>query len=209
MQEHHASDESLVAQARAGDQAAFAQLIESAQQDLVAYARRKLCGRRVRRISAHDLTQQTLFNAWKGVAGLRHDSPEMFRVWLMAIHRNVVAGAIRQALRAPIDVVALEDNAAGTGEFDPCPADAGPSPSRAARRAELKQRLLDAMASLTPKQQIVVRLRFLEELKYDEIAERTGLTPGAIQRQLRGALEALRKQTRTTLKDLLTGLTSM
>ena len=85
--------------------------------------------------------------------------------------------------------MALEDNAAGTGDHSPCPAAAGPSPSRAARRAELKQRLLDAVASLTPKQQIVVRLRYLEELKYDEITERTNLTPGAIQRQLRDALE--------------------
>lgn len=60
-------------------------------------------------------------------------------------------------------------------------------------KQEVRDRIRKALESLSPAQLEIIRLRFFEELSYDEIARFTGKAPRTIYNQVFTALQILRK----------------
>ncbi len=61
-----------------------------------------------------------------------------------------------------------------------------------ALRESLNQEVQDAMHTLKPKEEEVIRMRYGEGLRYREIAERTGTSVSTLQGRLEGALNKIR-----------------
>jgi RNA polymerase sigma-70 factor (ECF subfamily) len=102
--------------------------------------------------------------------------------WLRRVAHNKLIDNYRRLKRRP--VTTLED--AETYHFTL------PSPEHSALRQEEHQWLHRAIASLAPSQQVVLRLRFGNGLRFDEIAVMLNKREGAVRKLLSRALIALR-----------------
>jgi RNA polymerase sigma-70 factor (ECF subfamily) len=144
------SEESnLVRAAQQGNQQAFLALVDHYQRPLyrLAFALTR------RRDDAETITRESLLRAWAGIHGMPEG--KRFFPWVLRMTRNLSVAQTRrragEATPAP-DVESLEseeerDDAAGM------------------------HRLLDALRSLRPDEQMALALRVVERLPYGEIAE--------------------------------------
>jgi RNA polymerase sigma-70 factor (ECF subfamily) len=175
-------DGALVMRARRGDTASFEALV-----------RRHLRG-------AHAVAAAVLGDAWEAddvcqdawLSALRNlercDPPEKFRVWFTAIVRNRALDVRRRRIvRAaePLDDEVLPSASAG--------------PQREAERADLRQRLIAAMATLTETQREILRLHDIEGWKHAEIGALLGLADSTVRVHLANARRAMRARLASTM----------
>ncbi|HTW21935.1 MAG TPA: sigma-70 family RNA polymerase sigma factor [Mycobacteriales bacterium] len=83
----------VATRAARGDQAAFAELVESTQASIW-----RMCAYLVDRNAADDLTQETYLRAFRALAGYRGDA--RVSTWLLTISRRVCAAEIDRRSRA-------------------------------------------------------------------------------------------------------------
>ena len=155
-----ASDEQLVARFRAGDEAAFAALVERFEPRLLAYARRMLRGRASE--TAEDVVQDVFVRAYAGLR--RDDRPMDVRPWLYRVAHNRCLDVLRVDVPAELVV-------------EP------PAPSTTEARAEGSERLrhlVEDIQALAPNQRSALIIRELDGLSYDEIAAALGVTVPAV-----------------------------
>lgn len=129
--------------------------------------------------AAEDVSQEAFVRSIERIDGCRE--PAAYGAWLLTIVRNASRNHLRDdpsRRTLPIDTVEV--------------AAAGPSPERAAERAELRERLLAAMAELPEERRIVVLLHDLEGWTHAEIAARLDLPPGTVRSHLHHARRRLR-----------------
>jgi RNA polymerase sigma-70 factor (ECF subfamily) len=149
------------------------------------------------REEAEDLTHKTLLRAFRNIRQYRFDSS--FGTWLRKIGENVWKNARRSRRTAkryaPTSSLTVLD-ADGEDEvrdpedktaFREPPA----SPEEAVLAAERTRVLRDAMAELPSGMRTCVELRVTEDLKYREIAERTGIGMNSVRSQLHEARKRL------------------
>lgn len=130
---------------------------------------------------AQDVCQDAFLAALERLPGLRDRT--RFPGWLLGIVRNRALNLVRA--RRVRDALPLETAAAAEG---------GPSPSREAERAVLKDDLREALDRLTPIQRQVVLLHDVEGWRHMEIADRTGLAEGTVRYHLHQARKALQER---------------
>ena len=169
------SDARLVARARGGDARAFEDLVRRHLRTAHAVA----LGVLGNPADAEDVCQDAFLAALERLEECR--DPERFAAWLLRIVRN-------KALNA------RESRSLRMGEpLEPGRIQAADDPARDTERSELRERLLAALAGLTPAQREVVLLHDLEGFKHREIAELLGTSEGAARVQLFQARRALRR----------------
>jgi RNA polymerase sigma-70 factor (ECF subfamily) len=155
----------LAAAARAGDQAAFAELhrlhVRMVHGVLLA---------RVPRAEVDDLVQDAFLSAWRRIGALRE--PAAFPGWLATIARNLATDHLR---RRPADPVALSDDLAAPGSDE-----------------ALARAALDALRTLPESYRETLVLRLVEGMTGPEIAARTGLTEGSVRVNLHRGMKLLR-----------------
>jgi RNA polymerase sigma-70 factor (ECF subfamily) len=128
---------------------------------------------------AEDVFQDALFKVWQRVGDCR--SPERFGPWLaQAVRRHAL-----NALRARRPTVRLDGQ---LGVEDP-----GAGPARRAEQSNLQERLLAALAELSPEQRQVALLFDLEGWSHAEIAQSLGTSEGMSRQHLMLARRRLRK----------------
>jgi RNA polymerase sigma-70 factor, ECF subfamily len=165
-------EDALVARLRRGDRGAFEELVIAYQHRVFGVALRMLGNR----AEAEDIAQETFLRAHRALPEFRGDA--RLHTWLYAIASrlclNRLASADRRLVRG--DDAALA--AAATDE-----------PTAAARveRAELDAAVREAIAALPEERRIVVVLRDLEGLSYEEIAEVLELELGTVRSRLHRA----------------------
>ncbi len=164
----------LARRARGGDRQAFAQLYDRHVDAVYRYA-----FYRVRTdAEANDVTSEVFHRAL--LAMPRYEPRRPFLAFLYTIARNVVVDRARRARpQAP-----FEDAIAH-------PSDA-PGPEENAIRLDEARRLRAAIVRLTPLQQEIVILRFLEERTTEEVAQLVGKPASTIRGIQMRALAALR-----------------
>jgi RNA polymerase sigma-70 factor (ECF subfamily) len=166
-----ASDESLVAASNAGDQSAFAALVDRYQRAAVATCLAVLRDRQL----AEDAAQDAFVAAYRNRAALR--DPAAFGGWLMSIARNRATRLARdRAKRWP---------AIATATSEPAAAPAPPPPPDEA--------LLTALGRLPDHERGVVVLRYFDGHDVASIAAITGRPVGTVTKQLSRAHDRLRK----------------
>jgi len=177
-----------LAQARAGDAAAFCRLTEPLQTRLLRQAA-ALSGDLS---AADDLVAETLVEAWKSLA--RYDESCRFSTWLYAILLHRCQKWARRARTRPVSLARLpifeRDDLTARQENVPS---LEPSPAEDAARNENSALLRDCLERLPEKHREIILLRFFEDASLPDMARILGCPVGTVKSRLHHALEKLRK----------------
>ena len=175
-------DEALLRRARALDPGALAEIYERYLDGIYRY----VYARVGHQADAEDLTEQVFLKMVDAIPGYRSRGIP-FASWLYRIAHNLVVDRYRRAARQTLELrEAVEDR--------------GPyaDPHARVEFSEQRRRLIEAIQQLTPDQQQVIRLRFIDNLEVGQVAGLLRRRPGAIHalrhRALNSLLRLLRAQ---------------
>ncbi|MFJ9732794.1 RNA polymerase sigma factor [Streptomyces sp. NPDC101171] len=173
----------LVVRAQQGDREAFAELYRM-HHGVIA----TLIGRRVRSNTAlaEDLTADVFMKAWIKINTFTWTGTSI-RAWLCTIARHAVADHFKTATTRNLTFV---DHITQVGDaWAPVVSD----PEETVLSSLALDDLHHALSEITPRQQVVIRLRFLGEMSVRETARTMGTTDGAVKTLQWRALDSLRK----------------
>jgi RNA polymerase sigma-70 factor, ECF subfamily len=162
----------LLGRLRAGDPGAFEALVRTYQHRVFGIALRMLG----RPADAEEVAQEVFLRVYRGIGDFRGDAK--LSTWLYTIASRLCLnrlGSSQGRLLRDGDT-ALASVASG-----------GPDPAGAAERAELAAALERSIADLPEERRIVLVLRDVEGLAYEEIARVLGLEPGTVRSRLHRA----------------------
>ena len=168
---------------------AFDVLCAKHGEDARRFARLKLGAALRRRVDSEDVRQEVLLEAWRlfqarpGMRGLAGDG---FVRWMGEILRRKVLSLARHHVGAEQRSVHKEERQSGSEDRA-----GGPSPSEIAMNEEALSKLDQAISSLSPREQEVVRLVHIDGRRLADAARQMGKTPGATSVLLCQALEKL------------------
>jgi RNA polymerase sigma factor (sigma-70 family) len=159
----------------------LARLFAQHRDELLRFAQRRLGSRE----AAADLVQDTFVRFASSMNGTTVPDIENPRAFLFRITGNLASDALRhdRVVAGVIDPAGLDDNV---------PA-ALPSPETRTLDRDLLRRLQMALAELPEQQRQVLAMKRLQGLSHAEIAERTGLSAAAIEKNRTRGLRQLRR----------------
>lgn len=168
---------------RNGDyELAFKAIVESYSERLYWHVRRLLCSHE----DTNDLLQDIFIKIWTAMPSFRGDS--QLYTWLYRIATNETLNRLRKLRRE--NAISLD----ATGEILATRVDEDPYFNGTALQRELHK----AIQKLPEKQRLVFNLRYFDEMKYEDIAEITGTSTGALKasyhhayNKIKEALEAI------------------
>jgi RNA polymerase sigma-70 factor (ECF subfamily) len=173
-----ATPDSLIEQCLAGDQVAWEQVVRQNWRKVfnVAY---KFVGKHD---EAEDLTQDIFLKIFKALNTF--DRRANFQTWIISISRNLCIDHYR-SVRKERQTIARDVD---SNELQPATTDRGPYAQ--AEHQDLKAQLRQALETLPITLRTAVVLRDLQELSYQEIADRLGLPEGTVKSRInRGRIE--------------------
>ena len=173
-----ATPDSLIEQCLAGDQLAWEQIVRQNWRKVfnVAY---KFVGKHD---EAEDLTQDIFLKIFKALKTF--DRRANFQTWIISISRNLCIDHYR-SVRKERQTIARDVD---SNDLQPATPDRGPYAQ--AEHQDLRAQLRQALESLPVTLRTAVVLRDLQELSYQEIADRLGLPEGTVKSRInRGRIE--------------------
>ena len=169
------SEDALIRRAQALDPGALAELYDRHFDGIYRY----LFTRVRHQADAEDLTEQVFLKMVDSISRYRPQGVA-FSSWLYRIAHNLLVDRYRRAGREAVELSAqVQDNRAHT------------DPAAMAQNSDERRRLSEAIQRLTPEQQQVITMRFIDNLDVDEIARLTHRRPGAIHSMQHRALASL------------------
>jgi RNA polymerase sigma-70 factor (ECF subfamily) len=177
--------ESLLRQARAGDQQALGQLLEMGTSYLTLLARLQISKRLQGKVDAADLVQETFLKASRNFAQFRGTTEKEWLGWLRRILAFTLVSAVHRYYGRPGRDVRLERQLEDDLDHSSQALDRGlvcgqSSPSQKAARREQAVLLADALSQLPEAYREVIVLAHLEGLGFPEIAHRVGRSVGSV-----------------------------
>jgi len=166
-----------VAQARAGEPAAWDTLFRRYQLPLYVYVFELVHHEQ----TSLDLVQETFIAATKHLGGLRDD--DKFGSWLFGIAHQKCIQRWRRQSRDEL----LRD------EIHSAPEEFADDPSELLIRREQEAEFMNLLDQLPPLQRAVLLLYYLEDFALEEIAEITAAQLGTVKSRMHYAKKALRK----------------
>jgi len=192
---HQESDAALVFRCLDGDTDAYAGLVRRYQDAVYATAHYYMG----RYGAADDVAQESFWQAYRSLPHLR--DPDRFGPWLKEVTTRTAANWLRKNLTRLRTETPLPQRR--TIPFE----DARKGPQGMAERGETYERVQMAIDALPERYRLVVVLRYMQELSYDEISRFTGESRdeirGILHRasvQLRELLDSGEEQTGTDRK---------
>jgi RNA polymerase sigma-70 factor (ECF subfamily) len=178
-------DAALVARTLAGDQSAYAGLVERYQGEVFHLALRYT---RVRE-DAEDLAQEAFLRAFRALAS--YDPGRPFGAWLYAITARLCIDHHRRRKVRPVSLTRPEEGtAAEEREWEI--ADPSEGPEALLVHRDEAARLSALIDRLSPDYRLAILLRHAEDLSYEEIAEATGVPLGTVKARIHRARNQLR-----------------
>ncbi len=173
----------LLQKARAGDEAARERLFVVCRNYVSIAARAEIASWLKAKVDASDLVQQTLLEAHRGLANFRGTTEGEWLGWLKRILVHNAADFVRRYHGVEKRCAGREISLAADDSAQNAPqlSDGGPTPSQLVMQKELQLQVADAVARLPEDYQEVVILRNLQQLPFDEVAERMGRSRPAVQ----------------------------
>lgn len=176
-----------VVAAQNGDVEAFESLVDHYAEDMYNLALRIV----EHPEEAQDLVQEAFVRAWRGLSAFRGDA--RFSTWLYRIVVNLCYNRLPR-LKRELAALALDDAALHMPDTVP---DSAPDAAAQLIAAELIAVIHQEIHNLPANYRLLITLRHLQEMSYNEIADVTGLPLGTVKtgifrarRLLRDALES-------------------
>lgn len=180
-------DELLVERAKKGDVAAFEQLIAQYQKSVYNTAFR-LTGNHE---DASDVAQEAFVKVYTSLPDFRGDSS--FKTWLFRIVHNACNDELRKRIRKRTsslsDIVFNED-----GDLSRQIPDPSDGPEQSLDRIETQRVVQQSINELEDEYRIVVVMREIQGLSYNEIADALGINLGTVKSRLNRARHALKEK---------------
>ncbi len=184
-------DVRLMLEVRDDSAAAFEQLMLRYQNRLIAVLDHLVD----RRDLAEDLAQEVFLRVYR--ARKRYVPGSKFSTWLFTIANHVASNALRTlARRAEVNVGPTPSGSHGANPLESMKlAASGQMPTRLLDKAEMREVVRAAVATLNERQRMAVLLSKFEHLSYVEIGQIMDLSPQAI--------KSLLSRARANMNDLL------
>jgi RNA polymerase sigma-70 factor (ECF subfamily) len=187
------SDLELVKQCQAGQTEAFDELVTRYRTRIFAMIYNMVHNEQ----DAWDLAQESFVKAWKSIKRFRRHSS--FYTWVYRIVMNVTIDWLR---KKQIKGAGTEfDDSIQLKEVDPASRTlpkAEPLPHERMQRREIRKKIDNAIAQLSPEHRAVILMKELEDMQYHEIAETLGCSIGTVMSRLFYA----RKRLQHLLRDV-------
>ncbi|MFN8298250.1 MAG: sigma-70 family RNA polymerase sigma factor [Chitinophagales bacterium] len=177
-------DLELVAKAKEGDQVSFSKLMNR-YRDSIYFMVLKMVHNRD---DAEDLTIEAFGKAFNNISNYSADFA--FSTWLFKIATNNSIDFIR---KKRLQTTSLDQKTqTDDGEITPIAVkDHNPDPEESMMKDQRAQKIRGAIEQLSPKYRTLIELRYLDELSYEEIAEKLDIPLGTVKAQLFRAKDML------------------
>lgn len=188
--------ELLATRSSTGDAQAFGALVRHTHRLAYQLALRMLGNAQ----EVDDVLQDVYLRVWQGLPGLRDRGAVLS--WICRIVRNVTTDRIRQQKRQHMQV----DYSAALDTLLEATATDDPDPETNVANAERRNTIARAVGQLRDKQRIVLLLREVDDMTYEQISAALGIPIGTVESRLYRARRDLagklvRLQQRTNNKE--------
>ena len=193
--------------ARGGDNEALSEILAEQTPKLVRMVELRMSSQHRRRLGPEDIVQEALVDATRRFGEWCSQDRYPFRVWMRLLTTQALARSFRQhhqaqkrdadrdreltPQRASVSAESVTDWLVSTGT----------SPTQAARRTEVRERVLAAVAELEELDREILALRHFEQLSNEDAAMELGIEPAAASKRFARALERLRPVLRVLKPD--------
>jgi len=187
------SELDLVRRCQAGDTEAFDELVTRYRTRVFSMIYNMVHSEQ----DAWDLAQDSFLKAWKSIKRFRGSSS--FYTWIYRIVMNVTIDWLRK--KHVRGAGAEFNDETQLREIDPASQTVPKTealPYETMERGEIRTRIDQAIAQLSPEQRAVILMKEIEGMQYHEIAEALGCSIGTVMSRLFYA----RKKLQTLLKDV-------
>ena len=173
------SDEEIIRLYRSGEhERAFSEIAAAYGERLYWHVRRFVCCHE----DADDLVQEIFIKIWAALPSFREEA-QLF-TWIYRIATNEALNFLRkQKVRAALTFRSIDAEMERMIDDDP------DSPGEAAPR-----KLMKLIHKRPQKQRVVFSLRYFDDMKYEDIAQITGTTVGALKASYHIAYEKIKKE---------------
>lgn len=163
----------LANKAKSGDAESFGKIFDILSDSIYRF----LAFRLKNRDDAEEMTNQVFLEAWQGIK--RFDGKRSFKTWIFAIARYTLIDFYRKhRSTAPLEAVT---DLAGNTDLE----------AEATTKSEVEL-VLAEVNRLPELYQTILKLRFLEEMEYSEIAQLTGKTENSVRVIVKRGLDKLK-----------------
>lgn len=131
---------------------------------------------------ADDILQETFVKIWRALPDFRGESAVSTWVWRIATN-EALSFLRKKRVRAVLQFKSIDENAERTVSGDPF-----------FNGDEAQRKLAVAIAKLPDRQRTVFCMRYYEEMPYEQIAEITGASVGALKASYHFAQEKIKEQ---------------
>jgi RNA polymerase sigma-70 factor (ECF subfamily) len=171
-----ADDATLVSAAKKGDMAAFEELVARYRDKMYARAYSMMRNEE----EAVDLSQEAWVKSWQRLGQFHGESS--FGTWLTRIVINLCLDQLRRQKRQRSESIeAMSEESGGVERHMPV---VTPNPTAGLERAELRQRIDQALSQLSHEHRTVLVLHEFEEMEYKEIAKAMACSIGTVMSRL-------------------------
>jgi RNA polymerase sigma-70 factor (ECF subfamily) len=178
-------DDVLVQKCKNGDLDAFDQLVKRYETKVYSLAYR-FTGNHA---DANDLAQETFIRVYQALSSFRGDSS--FATWLYRVASNVCRDELRrQQRRKKISLDEMMSQAGGNLYL----ADEGESPEESLEKSELQQAVQKCLNSLSDEHRLILIMREIQGLSYEEIAAALDCSLGTVKSRLNRSRQALKQK---------------
>ena len=178
-------EKELIQRVLSGDHEAFAQLVETHEKPVYNLCYR-MCGNEE---DARDLAQEAFLKAWRGLEFYKFESA--FSTWLYRLTSNVCIDFLRRQKRRPTVSMTVQQEDDTTAEVEV--QDSEPLPEEQILYKEQKQAIAAAMDQLEEEFRMVLTLRVINDMPYEEIAAVMDVKIGTVKSRLARARHKLKK----------------
>ena len=189
-EENGDGDAALAARAAGGDTDAF-EILVGRYEKLVYHAAFRVTGHAE---AAADLSQEIFLRIWRGLP--TYGGRARFLTWLTRVTKNVCTDWIRSRKNLPPadSLTPPHDDDGGTHHVpEPAAPAADADPEEIFSRSERGRLLREALEHLSEEHRTVVRLRDVEGMSYERIADALGVDTGTVKSRLSRARAKLKE----------------